>query len=366
MSRRSGTRTTAAPPSDGHPDTGGETEGPAPDGPAAGAPAAKSREVAPGVFELFLPLPSRPTIVNVYLLDCGGEWALLDTGVALAASREAFGAALGDLGVDPRSIRHLVGTHHHPDHFGASEALRAETGAVVHLHAAELERIEYVLQAPPDDMVHHSRRHGMPIPPGVTEAPKPSDVWAATFRPALAIDRFLADGDVLALGKRRLQVVWTPGHTPGHCCLLDLDARLLFVGDHLLPKITPHVGVYATGPTNPLGDFVASQHKVAALDDVRLVCPAHGPVYRDHRHRAHQLVAHHDYRLRGMLDVIRAAPATAFAVARQAFHWVFEDGADRFHMGAAVMETIAHLQLLAARGQASVEERDGVVFYRAA
>ncbi|HZR79841.1 MAG TPA: MBL fold metallo-hydrolase, partial [Candidatus Binatia bacterium] len=237
--------------------------------PGAG-PGVKTRAIAPGIFEVFLPLPSRPSIVNVYLLDCGDGWALVDTGVALAASREAFHAALAEVGAEPAALRHLIATHHHPDHFGASEALRAATGAAVFLHRAELERIEYTLAAGPGDMVAHSRRNGMPIPPDVTDAPRPAEVWAGTFQPTRRIDRFLEDGDVLTIGTRRLQVVWTPGHTPGHCCFLDLDARALFVGDHLLPKITPHVGVYATGPRNPLGDFVASQEKVARLEDVGL------------------------------------------------------------------------------------------------
>ena len=327
-------------------------------------PGAKSREVAPGVHEIFLPLPSRPSIVNVYLLDCGrGDWALIDTGVALEASRDAFLAVLRDLRIDRRAVNHLVGTHHHPDHFGASAAHQGETGATVPLHPLEVERIEYALSAGSEDMVRHSRRHGIPIPPEISDAPKPSEVWAHTFQPTLAVDDLLEDGRVLELGERRLQVVWTPGHSPGHCCLLDLASGGLFVGDHLLPKITPHVGVYATGPVNPLGDFVASQEKVAALD-VNLVFPAHGPVYRDHRHRARQLIAHHDFRLREMHDVIRATPASAYTVARSAFRWVFEEGTDRFHRGAAVMETLAHLELLRARGLATTEERDGVVFYR--
>ena len=333
-----------------------------PSAPADDAP--KTREVAPGVIEVFLPLPSKPTIINVYLLDCGGgTWALVDTGVALPASRSAFAAALATLRIDPRAVTHLLATHHHPDHFGASQAYRSEIGGTIHLHPAELERIAYTLHAGSDDMVRHSRRHGIPIPAEPTDAPKPMQVWANTFQPATEVQHRLRDGEVLAIGRRRLQVVWTPGHTPGHCCFLDLDDRVLFVGDHLLPRITPHVGVYATGPENPLADFVASQDKVAALD-VRLVCPAHGAVYQDHRHRARQLVAHHEVRAREMWDVLKAGPATAYAVAQKAFRWVFEDPKDRFQAGAAVMETIAHLELLRGRGQLARDERDGVLEYR--
>lgn len=339
---------------------------PGPDAGAAPTPddAAKTREIAPGVIEVFLPLPSKPTIINVYLLDCGGgTWALVDTGVALPASRSAFAAALATLGIDPRAVTHLLATHHHPDHFGASRAYREEVGGTIHLHPAELERIEYTLQAGAEDMVRHSRRHGIPIPDEPADAPKPMQVWANTFQPATDIQHLIQDGEVLEIGRRRLQVVWTPGHTPGHCCFLDLDDRVLFVGDHLLPKITPHVGVYATGPENPLADFIASQEKVAQLD-VRLVCPAHGAVYQDHRHRARQLVAHHEVRAREMWDVLKAGPATAYAVAQKVFRWVFEEPRDRFQAGAAVMETIAHLELLRGRGQVAREERDGLLEYR--
>lgn len=324
--------------------------------------ATKTREVAPGVFEIFLPLPSKPTIVNVWLLDCGESWALIDTGVARDDSRRALAGALASLGVAPSRLTHLIGTHHHPDHFGASLALRAETGARVYLHPAELERIRYALEAGPEDMVRHSRRHGMPIPEQPVNAPKPMDFWAQTFQPVTEADHLLADGEVLEIGRRRLQVVWTPGHTPGHCCFLDLDDRVLFVGDHLLPRITPHVGVYATGPENPLGDFVASQEKVAALD-ARLVCPAHGGVYEDHRHRARQLIRHHEARAGEMLDFLRAGPATACDVARRAFRWVFESPNDRFQAGAAVMETVAHLEMLRGRGLLRHEERAGILSY---
>src|SRR5207237_8414306 len=88
---------------------------------------------------------------------------------------------------------------------------------------------------------------------------------------------------------RSLHVVWTPGHTPGHCCLLLLPERILFVGDHLLPKITPHVGLWPNGPENPLGDFLASHEKVQRFE-VRLVCTEHGPQIVAHSRRTRQLL----------------------------------------------------------------------------
>ena len=206
--------------------------------------AAKIREVAAGVLEVFLPLPSKPSIVNVFLIDCGnGEWALVDTGVALEESRAAFAGALASRGIAPAAVTTLLGTHHHPDHFGASAAFRADGGRHVYLHSLEIERMEYARTMTTADMLGHLRRHGMPIPEDFSDAPKPTDVWAGTFEPTDDVDHRLADGEVLEIGTRRLQVVWTPGHTPGHCCFLDLDDRTLFVGR--LGRFTRNLQPYA-------------------------------------------------------------------------------------------------------------------------
>jgi glyoxylase-like metal-dependent hydrolase (beta-lactamase superfamily II) len=138
--------------------------------------------------------------------------------------------------------------------------------------------------------------------------------------------------------------------------------KVMIVGDHLLPKITPHVGIYpdAAG-TNPLGDFINSQLKVQKYD-VELVLPAHGGVYHDHRRRANQLIEHHRYREAEMLDLIKHKPQTAFDVAQQVF-----GGEERpiFHVMAATFETLAHLELASLEGRARKSERGGRVLFQA-
>ena len=91
---------------------------------------AKTREVAPGVFEIFLPLPSKPTIINVWLVDCGGPWALIDTGVALQTSRDALAGALASLGITPSSVTHLLANlDHHLGRVGQALANKAHESA---------------------------------------------------------------------------------------------------------------------------------------------------------------------------------------------------------------------------------------------
>ena len=75
-----------------------------------------------------------------------------------------------------------------------------------------------------------------------------------------APDKYLSDGDIISVGDRKLEVIWTPGHAPGHCVIYLREEKVLIVGDHLLPKITPHVGIYPSSPRQSARRF----HRFAA------------------------------------------------------------------------------------------------------
>ena len=89
---------------------------------------AKIVEVQRGIYELFLPLPMRPTIVNVYLIDCGGAWVLVDTGMNTPDSVATIDDAFAQAGTRIEDLDVLLGTHHHVDHFGASATLKRSAG----------------------------------------------------------------------------------------------------------------------------------------------------------------------------------------------------------------------------------------------
>jgi len=315
---------------------------------------AKAREVVDGVVEVFLPLPMRPTIVNVYLIRAGGSWTLVDTGMNTEDSRNAFRNALTEIGIAPAAVTRLVGTHHHVDHFGTSAPFQELTHAEVYLHPLEAERASVMGHMGGIESTDYLRRQGVPSVPPDQQLPPPSRFFGSWYAPAKP-DHLLGDEDELPLGDgRSLEVIWTPGHTPGHCCLLLKPDGILFVGDHLLPKITPHVGLWPNGPENPLGDFLASHEKIQRAD-ARLVCPAHGPVYEDHRRRARQLIDFHRVRKLAMLEVIRKRPRTAYEVALD----VFAIAPDN-----ATLETLAHLELLRREGRALRSERGEVLVYQ--
>jgi glyoxylase-like metal-dependent hydrolase (beta-lactamase superfamily II) len=323
----------------------------------------KIREVTPGIYQIYLPLPMRPSIVNVYLVHSGDEWALIDTGMHSEDSIATLKASLQEVGCPLSSIRKLISTHHHADHFGTSRAYQEMTGAEVYLNPLEAQRMERMQSsAPSPEGLAFFRSHGIPLPDSPDALPAPGRYFGTLYAPATP-DHAIEDGDVVRIGAREIQIVWTPGHTAGHCCLYFPQDKVLIVGDHLLPKITPHVGVYYTGPDNPLQDFLNSQQKIQQFD-VEMVLPAHGAIFKDHRYRAQQIIQHHKYRLQEILDAAKGKARTAYEIALD----IFDLGKESpiFHFMAATFETLAHLHLLMYDGEVKrIEEADKVKFVAA-
>ncbi|HVN87473.1 MAG TPA: MBL fold metallo-hydrolase [Candidatus Binatia bacterium] len=320
----------------------------------------KIREVAAGVYLIHLPLPMRPTIVNVYLVRDGDEWALVDTGVNSGDSIHTLETALHSVGCAPSQVKQIICTHHHPDHFGTSKTIKQLTGARLLMHRAEFERSHtFAPQERPAEAVRFFDACGIPIERFV-HIPSPAEFWSGLYVTTVP-DGFIDDGDVLRVGEREIEVIWTPGHAPGHCVLYLRKEKILIVGDHLLPKITPHVGYFPGGADDPLGDFIASQRKVQKFD-VNLVLPAHGGVFTDHRHRANQIIQHHEYRMREMLDFIRHAAHTGYEVAKHAF--AMDETSPLTVQFPATFETLAHLEHLIVRNAVVKETRGDRVYYR--
>lgn len=328
---------------------------------------AKIVEVHPGIYEIFLPLPMRPTIINVWLVDCHGKWVLIDTGMNSPESVATLEEAFGQVGLKIEDLDVLIGTHHHIDHFGASSEIRRRSGATTYLHPLEAERAARMLMfgrigpgdRPESRMFFES--HGFPVDQFSPTGMRPTWMGTSMYNPVTNPDHTINDGDVLEIGDRKFEVVWTPGHTPGHNVIYLRKEKVMIVGDHLLPKITPHVGIYPDSPGDPLGDFLNSQQKVQKFD-VELVLPAHGGVYKDHRHRAKQIIEHHRYREAEMLDLVKHKAQTAFEVANQVFG---NEERPIFHVMAATFETLAHLEYSHLNGRARKTQRNGRILFQA-
>ncbi|HEY0494048.1 MAG TPA: MBL fold metallo-hydrolase, partial [Candidatus Dormibacteraeota bacterium] len=150
---------------------------------------------------------------------------------------------------------------------------------------------------------------------------------------------------------------------PGHCCFYWPERRLLFSGDHLLPKISPNIGLHPQSGADPLTDYLASLEKIGRLD-VGLVLPAHGDPFEDHRGRIASIVEHHRERKDALVGLAGGSPRTGWELAGSLFKGVMERNV--FQQRLALQETLAHCQSLAQEGRIKKEIGGGLVRWRAA
>ena len=175
---------------------------------------------------------------NCWLVDAGPN-----TPVIIVDPGDSAPEVLGECAGAP--VAAIALTHGHFDHIGAVRELVGATGAPL--------------------LVHETDAASLLTPEGAGGA-----VFGMPFT-APPAERLLSEGDIVAAGSVRLEVLHTPGHTPGSICLL---------GDgHLISGDTLFAG--SVGRTDfPGGDMRAMQRSIARLaslaDDVR-VHPGHGP-----------------------------------------------------------------------------------------
>ncbi len=323
--------------------------------------------VAPGVHRIPLPLPTDGLrAVNVYAVEGADGLVLIESGWALAESRTALASALRLLGASLGDVRHFLVTHLHRDHYSQAIELRREFGTRVSIGLGEQAAISVILAG----QVH-------PFTPQLAEllasgAQEVLDRLRAAHSPGPgeglaweAPDDWLAPDQQIDLGNRTLRVMHTPGHTQGHVVFIDEMGGLLFAGDHVLPHITPSIGFEPVRAALPLGDYLQSLRLVRALPDLRLL-PAHGPVAPSAHARIDELLDHHADRLDRCLAGVRSGEATAYQVAAS-LRWTRRerklDDLDAVNQLLAVVETRAHLELLAAQGRLTSTSVEDVSHY---
>jgi glyoxylase-like metal-dependent hydrolase (beta-lactamase superfamily II) len=327
-------------------------------------------EVAPGVHRVPLPLPHDSLhAVNVYVLVEGASVTLIDAGWQKPESRERLEAGLRELDLGLSDIDRFLVTHVHRDHYTLGVAIRREFGTHLSLGLGEKPVLEVHMsgRAPIEGQLEFMRHCGaeeladkMMSDPYLNE-PQVKGIWEVP-------DTWLEPGEVQLGAGRTLDVVETPGHTRGHVVFHDGDRRLLFAGDHVLPRITPSIGFEPVLSPDPLGAYLGSLARVRALPDA-LLLPAHGPVAPSVHARVDALLEHHSSRL----DLTEKALAEGAATPRDVatlLRWTPKERKleelDVFNQLLAIGETRAHLVVLVSQGRAVCEAGDdGVSNYLA-
>lgn len=232
-------------------------------------------------FQLTLrPGVSIPRFVYVYLICDDSEVWLVDTGVA--GSERTIFDYMKSLGRDAEEISLVIQTHSHPDHIGATQAVRESSGCRVAIHEAERGWIEDV----------ELQQRQRPVPG-----------FQTLVAQSVTVDRILHDGDVLRLENGpALKVLHTPGHSPGSISLWCPNEKVLICGDAVpLPGGIP---IYEDAV-----ESVESLRKLLAVEQVEVLLSSW-----DHPRRAQEvnllLAESLDYLYR-IHEIVRQCPIAA-------------------------------------------------------
>ncbi|GAA6209510.1 MBL fold metallo-hydrolase [Cognatishimia sp. WU-CL00825] len=315
-------------------------------------------EVAPGVLWMRLPLPMALDHVNVYALDDGDSWTIIDTGFSSRRTRAIWHKLMqGPLAGKP--IGRVVVTHHHPDHVGLAGWFQTEFGArlwttrTAWLFARMLqldeqavprqETLDFYLSAGMDEAVFQQRKSERPFNFADVVYPMP-----------LGFKRIKQD-DVIRIGGRNWDVHMGNGHAPEHLTLWSRDDNLVISGDQILPSISSNIGVYATEPeADPVADWMEACARLETLAHPdQLVLGGHKLPFTGLPTRMRQLIDNHHgalSRLSAHLDQPRTAG--------ECFPPLFKRSIGAGEYGLALVEAIAHLNHLYHLGDISRTRRD--------
>jgi glyoxylase-like metal-dependent hydrolase (beta-lactamase superfamily II) len=322
-------------------------------------------EVASGVRWVRMPLPFSLKWINLWLIEDGDGWTVVDTGIPNSETK-ALWRAIFDTVLDGRPVRRIIITHMHPDHIGLA-------GWMSRKFQCELwmTRLEYVTcrmliadtgREAPEAGVMFYRAAGW----AQEDIDRYIDRFGGFGRSVTQLPdafRRISDGDVIEIGGRPWHVVTGCGHSPDHACLFAPDINVFISGDQILPRISSNVSVFPTEPdADPLTDWLGSCAKLkAAIPADVLVLPAHNEPFRGAHRRLDALIQGHEAALSRMLERL-AEPRRVVDL----FGALFARAIGPDTLGMATGEAIAHLNCLQRRGLVRAERDGDVLLYRRA
>ena len=324
-------------------------------------------EVKEGLLWVRMPIPIKGLdYINLYLIEDENGWTMVDSGFNSDLIKELW-ENIFQTKLKGKPVTRLICTHFHPDHMGLAGWITDRWnipltmtfsewtfGRMLYLEATE-QTPDFVIDfyrsvGFNDKMLERVRSRGFnQFSRAMTEVP-------------MGFDR-IVDQEIIRIGSRDWQIVVGRGHCPEHACLYSEADGILISGDQVLPRITPHIGVYPAEPmANPLKEFIQSIDTFMKFPADTLVLPAHNDVFTGLHNQLEFYQSHHKDRL-NRLKTACVLPQSAIDLLPVLFDRELSDS----DKGLAISEGLAHCHYLVGEGELDREcGEDGIWRFRRA
>ncbi|NVM56105.1 MAG: MBL fold metallo-hydrolase [Candidatus Helarchaeota archaeon] len=324
-----------------------------------------------GVYRFQIEVPYDVNFVCVYLFKLGNKNILFDAGLDFKKWSKAFFSLLEEASISMREIDYCIISHHHLDHIGLLKEFKQKNPQIqILMHEVTNNILQQEndfknfkeLKAEAQPVVERMVKFGLSEVLG-KKILRWYSMWPKLTK-YYAPDKIFHDGDEIYFGKSKIKIIWTPGHSLGHICVFDQDHKHLFAGDHILSRITPHIGSFPVNPLpeekfnfeNILDHYLKSLDKIDKLNP-KIIFPAHQDVIYNPHERILEIKEHHQNRLNEISRIIKDNPLTPFQISQ--IH--FGNDLDPINAFLALNETVSHLIYL--ENQGKVKRIDKNTYY---
>ncbi|MDH5749152.1 MAG: MBL fold metallo-hydrolase, partial [Rhodospirillales bacterium] len=306
--------------------------------------AGETREVAPGVYWLRMPLPFKLDHINLWLLEDEGGWTIIDTGIAKDDVKALWDRIFSRM-FQGKPLKRVIVTHAHPDHMGLAGWLTERFGVPLWTSFGEWSFARMLSLDKGPELLNKSRAFYRAA--GFDESQmaavdRRANPYPRRVSPIPSTYVRISDGDEIAINGRPWRVIVGTGHSTEHACLYCDELKVLISGDQVLPEITPNIAVWPMEPeADPLRNYLESLHKFKPLPEDTLVLPSHKWPFTGLHARLDFLAHHHDLRLSETRETC-SVPRTGVEVLSHLFKRQLDDHQLFFAIG----EALAHLHYL--------------------
>jgi glyoxylase-like metal-dependent hydrolase (beta-lactamase superfamily II) len=325
------------------------------------------------VYRIKIDVPFAVKFVCLYLFKLNDQYILIDAGLNMGNWSKLLFKALNDINIRIEDINYCFITHLHLDHIGLVKTLKRKNpnlkvvmNDITHkilrweTHDSSMEELKTEAKKVANLMIKY----------GISEEQGKKVVQFYTFWPRLLRyqkpDVIVRDNDMFL---NDLEVIWTPGHSFGHTVIFDAKKKYLFSGDHILSRITPHIGNFLIPNTlkdeyekydfnNILSHYLNSLDRIDKLN-AQIIFPAHQDIIYNPHERILEIKKHHENRLAEISNLIKEKPMTPFEISQTHFGTEL----DEINSFMALSEILGHLIFLENQKKVQKFEKNGHFFY---